>query len=445
MKKFELASEYTLPEKERSFIRAISQDPELYWELDLPASAFAEHREAYEALSAAIEGKETLPDVPESWGSADDPAAIADDLTDLWQRRRLAELQEDLSARMNADGETAAGILEDLEEQAATIRGELQAGEAGALQYTEDLIPEMLQDVKEAREHVQAGGDGITGVRSGLSRLDEILGGFQPGLTILSGGPGTGKTTLALQLGADAAADGTPVLYVTFENSPKQLMLKGTASCGSLNSRDVRRGRVPLPDVRKAAKRWKEKSRRLALIEGHSELTRGQIRGKARRLMNGFGAERCLVIVDYLQLYAKAADDLRGLSSLRERVEDMGNQLRDLGMRLRSPVLALASQHRGANYAQSGSSNLDTLKESGDLEYSADAVAFLTPAEDRMATDPARALNLTVAKNRHGETGRVELIFRPDLGTMRPESHHAESAAARSNGRAPNRGSESPF
>jgi replicative DNA helicase len=69
---------------------------------------------------------------------------------------------------------------------------------------------------------------------------------------------------------------------------------------------------------------------------------------------------------------------------------------------------------------------MDTLKESGDLEYSADAVAFLTESEERMATAPARALTLTVAKNRHGETGAVDLIFRPDRGDMRPESYHAE-------------------
>jgi hypothetical protein len=31
-----------------------------------------------------------------------------------------------------------------------------------------------------------------------------------------------------------------------------------------------------------------------------------------------------------------------------------------------------------------------------------------------MATPPARAVELTVAKNRHGDTGKVGLIFRPD-------------------------------
>ena len=60
--------------------------------------------------------------------------------------------------------------------------------------------------------------------------------------------------------------------------------------------------------------------------------------------------------------------------------------------------------------------------ESGDLEYATDVVLFLTEAQERMATPPARATELTVAKNRHGDTGKVGLIFWPDLGTMREEA-----------------------
>jgi len=49
-------------------------------------------------------------------------------------------------------------------------------------------------------------------------------------------------------------------------------------------------------------------------------------------------------------------------------------------------------------------------------------VLFLTEAQERCATPPARAVELTVAKNRHGDTGKVGLIFRSDLGTMREEA-----------------------
>jgi len=108
---------------------------------------------------------------------------------------------------------------------------------------------------------------------------------------------------------------------------------------------------------------------------------------------------------------------------VRERVDMLGGLLRELAQGLHSPVLALASHNRSAgNYGNGkGTAALDSLKESGDLEYAAAVVLFLTEAQERCATPPARAVELTVAKNRHGDTGKVGLIFRPDLGTMREE------------------------
>jgi len=96
-------------------------------------------------------------------------------------------------------------------------------------------------------------------------------------------------------------------------------------------------------------------------------------------------------------------------------------ELRELSSRLRSPVVALASQNRaeGDYDGRKGSASLSSLKESGDLEYGADVVLFLTPAKERHAVAPARAVDLTIGKNRNGDTGRVELIFRPDIATLR--------------------------
>src|SRR5262249_24405494 len=98
--------------------------------------------------------------------------------------------------------------------------------------------------------------------------------------------------------------------------------------------------------------------------------------------------------------------------------------LHELALGLRSPVLALASQNRSAgNYGSGkGSAALDSLKESGDLEYAADVVLFLTEPQEHRATPPARAEELPGAKNRPGDTGKVGLILRPDLGTMREEA-----------------------
>jgi len=52
----------------------------------------------------------------------------------------------------------------------------------------------------------------------------------------------------------------------------------------------------------------------------------------------------------------------------------------------------------------------------------ADVVLFLTEPLERQSRPPARAVDLTIAKNRHGDIGKLLLIFRPDLGTLREEA-----------------------
>ncbi len=191
-----------------------------------------------------------------------------------------------------------------------------------------------------------------------------------------------------------------------------------------MNPRDVQRGYADLAKLRSAAEAWQPVAERLAGVEGSSQLTVAQVRAQTRRAMRQHQTECCLVVVDYLQLWAKVAEDLRGNFSVRERVDMLGGLRRELALGLHSRVLALASQNCSAgNYGKGkGTAALDSLKESGDLEYTADVVLFLTEAQERMVTPPARAVELTVTKNRHGDTGKLSLIFRPDLGTMREEA-----------------------
>ena len=426
--KYDLASEHVSAQAEAAVLRAMAADQTLYWELDLPAGAFHVYGEAYGALSDAVEAEQPSPELnlpaQDEDATRRPPATLAAELKDLWQRRQVAELQQDIAGVVGNPDTPAAEIVAALVEQAAEIEASLHGDGIGRLCYPGDLVPEVLQQARKAREAQQATGSHITGVTTGLQKLDDILGGLPEGLTILSGGPGVGKTTLALQIAIAAAEAGTPALYITFENSPANLTLKGVCAVGGLDSAKVRRGQLPVDKLQAAAEQYRAKAERLAVVEGHPELTRGQIRGRARRLMNRFGVGRCLIVVDYLQLYAKAAADMRGMREVRAKVEAMGADLQGLATRLSSPVLALSSQSRGAGYGSGGSTNLDTLKESGDLEYGADAVAFLTESPDRMATAPARAVDLTVSKNRNGETGKLALIFRPDLGRLRPEGQH---------------------
>ncbi len=62
----------------------------------------------------------------------------------------------------------------------------------------------------------------------GISEFDRVLGGgLVPGSLVLLGGePGIGKSTLLLQICSRMAHDGSPVVYVSGEESPRQVRLR---------------------------------------------------------------------------------------------------------------------------------------------------------------------------------------------------------------------------
>jgi len=341
----------------------------------------------------------------------------------LYQRRLLAAAQERLAQALFDETTPATDIVTLLEEESLRVQAALRNTTAGRLQWANALLSQVLADAEARRLQREATGSAVLGVPTGFGQLDNLLGGLNEGLYLLAGPPGMGKTTLALQLAAAATKD-VPVVVVTFEHASQNLTLKLLCARAGVNPRDVQRGYADLAKLRAAAEVWQPVAERLAVVEGSSQLTVAQVRAQARRAMRHHQTERCLVVVDYLQLWAKVAEDLRGNFSVRERVDMLGGLLRELALGLHSPVLALASQNRSAgNYGNGkGTAALDSLKESGDLEYAADVVLFSTEAQELMATPPARAVDLTVAKNRHGDTGKVGLIFRPDLGTMREEA-----------------------
>src|SRR6266849_6420978 len=388
MQSYHLTDEFIDIAAAQALLASLTHSPELYWDLldVLTPEVFPKETDTWRALALALETGQS-PSIPADWLPAPDPHATAQRLVDLHQRRLLAAAQERLAQALFDETTPATDIVTLLEEETLRVQAALRHTTAGRLQWASALLPQVLADAEARR--LQRGATGSA---------------------VLGGPTGVGKTTLALQVAAAATRD-VPVVVVTFEHASANLTLKVLCARAGINLRDVQRGYADLAKLRCAAEAWQPVAERLAVVEGSSQLTVAQVRAQARRAMRQHQAGRCLVIVDYLQLWAKVAEDLRGNFSVRERVDMLGGLLRELALGLHSPMLALASQNRSAgNYGNGkGTAALDSLKESGDLEYAADVVLFLTEAQERMATPPARAVDLTVAKNRHGDTGKVHI------------------------------------
>jgi len=417
------AEEYTAPELEAGLIAAIQTSPDLYWEaLDfLPAcavDAFAVHYKAWQDLARAIEANNPPPMGGELDGAVPDPDPLsaARTLGELYQKRALAMLHQEALQRLR-DGEAVSVLVEGLAEGLAAVQEAVAATRPGALLWGDALVESVLERARDALEAREAGRETL-GVPTGHQGLDRTLNGLNPGLYVLGGAPGVGKTSLALQWACHAAGE-LPVLYVTYENSPVGLALKAIGRMAGVSPADVERGRADLGKLQEGVRAFGAVASRLAFLEGNQRTTTAYIQGRARQAMARHGAGRCLVVVDYLQRMAHASGS--GYGTLRENVSALTLGLRELATRLDSPVLAISSLSRGVNnYAHP---TLEALKESGDLEFTADVVLLLGAREEPTGNRGARPVDLLVAKNRYGEADRkVGLIFKPALGDFREEA-----------------------
>jgi DNA repair protein RadA/Sms len=75
----------------------------------------------------------------------------------------------------------------------------------------------------------QVATEGALRTTSGLEEFDRVLGGgiVQGSLVLLGGDPGIGKSTLLLQVAAERARGGETVVYVSGEESERQIKLRG--------------------------------------------------------------------------------------------------------------------------------------------------------------------------------------------------------------------------
>lgn len=283
-----------------------------------------------------------------------------------------------------------------------------------------ELIPHVQRMNEEQR------GTQFLGLDSGFQHLNYICNGLYTGLVVLAAPPGKGKTTLLWQIACQVAeANQVPVIFISMEQSKKELRAKAFARLSKLPYRHILRGRLRADDphdwdrLLDSVNAYGKYSRHLTVVEGDDRMTVDTIRHVASLKKAEAGASRCLILVDYLQILPVAGGESQFLTGPRDRIDLHISQLRRLARDLDSPVMVISSENRAAYRGKKG---LDVFKESGGIEYSADIAMVLTRSENSVAPlggsapeEFFRALDLNIIKNRNGETGVVKLKFYPAL------------------------------
>lgn len=248
--------------------------------------------------------------------------------------------------------------------------------------------------------------DGLRGVPTGFSDLDNLLAGMQDSnLIILAARPGIGKTTFATNIAQFVAVEKKmPVGYYALEMSTLEMVDRMLVGQANIDAWKLKTGNLKDDDFAKLSEAMGVMADSPLYIDDTPGQSILEIRTKARKLHSQVGLK--LIVVDYLQLVV-------GDKSYESRVQEVGaisQGLKNLARELRIPVLALSQLNRGIENRTEKSPQLSDLRESGSIEQDADVVMFLYRNDDAILED----VKLGIAKHRNGGLGVIDLKFKGD-------------------------------
>lgn len=223
--------------------------------------------------------------------------------------------------------------------------------------------------------------------------------------------PAVGKTSFALTLALNAARQGVKVGIFSLEMSGKELAQRIICAESGISISQFRMGTIPKTSWDAVSAACCDIPGNDIEIEDKANVTIGDIRATAARMVRG--ANRGLIVIDYLQLISSASDGTRFQNRAVE-VGEISRRLKVLAKELGVPVVTLAQLSRQAE-GHPGVPRLSDLRESGSIEQDADTVLFLSRDPDEIEDEKSglRQVILSVAKNRSGPTGDIDMLFVP--------------------------------
>ena len=320
--------------------------------------------------------------------------------------RQVASAAANITA-MVQDGVGSAGdMLESAEQKIYAIRQGRNA---------QGMIPVnvVLKDVMDhLAELTASGGKTLPGLSTGLSSVDNKINGLgKSDLLLLAARPGMGKTSMALNVALSAAkTSGKTVAVFSLEMSKEQLVTRLIAAEGLVENQRLTTGNLRESDWVRIAEAASALSKLDIRIDDNPLLTVADMNAKCRRLDN-LG----LIVIDYLQLMTSAGGKSYQGENRQQAVSDISRMLKIMAKELQVPVLCLSQLSRANEKREDKRPMLSDLRESGAIEQDADIVMFLYREDYYNENSDKRNLaECIIAKNRHGETGKVELRWMPE-------------------------------
>ena len=345
---------------------------------------------------------------------------------DLYVKRELIKISENIidASKLNDLDNDGQKIIENFEKSLFDL------AEKGSFSSSLVKFDEAMKMTIEMASNAYKNDAGIVGVPTGLTDLDDRLGGLHKSdLLIIAGRPSMGKTALATNIAYNAAKKiqddnkKSTVAFFSLEMSSEQLSTRILAEQSRIKSNDIRRGKISEDQFDKFIETSKDIAELPLYIDETPAITIAALSNRARRIKRLYGLD--LVVVDYIQLM-RASNFKDGRV---QEISEITQGLKALAKELSVPVLALSQLSRAVEQRDDKKPQLSDLRESGSIEQDADVVMFvyresyyIERKEPRPATvehaewqakmnEVSNLAEIIIGKQRHGPTGNVMLEF----------------------------------
>lgn len=286
-------------------------------------------------------------------------------------------------------------------------------------------IDHVLKTVLDRIDSLYGKKESITGIPTGFPDLDKLTAGLQNSeLIIIAARPSVGKTAFALNIAQNISIrHKIPVAIFSLEMSKEQLAQRLLCSEAEVDAQKLKTASLSDSGWKRLTRSLGKLSEAPIFIDDSASITTMEMRAKARRLKieQGLG----LIIVDYMQL-------MQGRTNYENRVQeisDISRSLKTLARELDIPVIAISQLSRAIEQRQDRMPRLSDLRESGEIEQTADLVMFIhREGYYNPTSDKGNLAELIIAKQRNGPTGVVELIFRKEFTKFESKINYGQDA-----------------
>jgi len=337
-------------------------------------------------------------------------------------KRALIKIASQIGVSAYDESKEAREILEEVQQSIFDLSDDRQVVSARK-------IGEVLKQTVELIDLAMKSKGAITGIPSGIEKLDQFTSGFQPDeLIIIGARPSVGKTALALNIASHIAFHKKiSAAFFSLEMSDIALVQRLISSEGMVRAQNLRTGVLSSEEYRKVVKIMSIIHDAPFHIVDMPNMKLLDLRAQARKMKAQAGIK--IIFIDYLGLIGHENNKMQRF----EQISEISRSLKSLARELHIPIVVLCQLTREA---QKEAPTLAHLRDSGSIEQDADLVLFLNREQQKKKKEedqpPADMIptDLIIAKQRNGPTGVVKLELAVKYAKfVQPKSEAFKTAA----------------